>query len=67
MNFVCIKIISINTQDLRKNIFAVIWGVGGGVIIYNITSMILEESVFQFFPTHRYITLENFLKNNYVI
>lgn len=53
MNFVCIKIISINTQDLRKNIFAVIWGVGGGVIIYNITSMILEESVFQFFPTHR--------------
>lgn len=34
MNFVCIKIISINTQDLRKNIFAVIWGVGG-VIIYN--------------------------------
>lgn len=52
MNFVCIKIISINTQDLRKNIFAVIWG-GGGVIIYNITSMILEESVFQFFPTHR--------------
>lgn len=26
---------------------------GGGVIIYNITSMILEESVFQFFPTHR--------------
>lgn len=55
MNFVCIKIISINTQDLRKNIFAVIWGGGGGggVIIYNITSMILEESVFQFFPTHR--------------
>lgn len=37
----------------KKYICSDLGGGGGGVIIYNITSMILEESVFQFFSTHR--------------